>query len=338
MMRPADLTLARVHLRLGSLALARAELETLAGRDELDDAGMVDLAEARWRTGDIAGAGEVAAAVLGDGDDGPVITLVVAAEAALARGRPTEARRYSTRAMEEAAGGIDDVFAGMPRGPVWPTDSTTLHLPPPTLFDVPAVELVAVPGAAIVGDGTAAETAAVTDPAGSDSSASPEPNTIALWDAAGPGSDLGEARPEPADDVPREPAAPEPSPVSAEPTPPAAPDPGPEMDAAGGHAFLLGADALDRDDIAGASLQLALALRLSPALASSVLEVIDGRTDRELAFVRGDAYRLVGREADARHAYAEAVHQGDAPGPSADPDRDDRPDEPTDHAPEGDPA
>ena len=35
--RDPDLILARLHLRLGSLALARAELETLAGRDALDD-------------------------------------------------------------------------------------------------------------------------------------------------------------------------------------------------------------------------------------------------------------------------------------------------------------
>ena len=55
--RDPDLILARLHLRLGSLALARAELETLAGRDALDADGLVDLAEARWRTGDIAGAG-----------------------------------------------------------------------------------------------------------------------------------------------------------------------------------------------------------------------------------------------------------------------------------------
>ena len=47
--RHPDLVLARLHLRLGSLALARAELETLAGQDALDGEGLVDLAEARWR-------------------------------------------------------------------------------------------------------------------------------------------------------------------------------------------------------------------------------------------------------------------------------------------------
>ncbi len=329
MMRPADLTLARVHLRLGCLALARAELETLAGRDELDDAGMVDLAEARWRTGDIAGAGEVASAVLGDGDDGPLITLVVAAEAALARGRPTEARRYSTRAMEDADGRIDDVFAGMPRGPVWPADTTTLHLPPPTLFDVPAVELASVPGPANVADGTVAAAVAIADTAGSERLEPPEPDTIALWDAAG-----SEAHP---DDASMAPAPIEPSLAPPEPMQQVRTDAEPDVDA-GGDAFLMGADALDRGDVPGASAQLALALRLSPALAPSVLEVIGGRSDRELAFVRGDAYRLVGREADARRAFAEAVNQGDAPGPSPDPYRNHPSDDPADHGPEGDPA
>jgi hypothetical protein len=336
MMRPADLTLARVHLRLGCLALARAELETLAGRDELDDAGMVDLAEARWRTGDIAGAGEVASAVLGDGDDGPLITLVVAAEAALARGRPTEARRYSTKAMEGAAGRIDDVFAGMPRGPVWPTDTTTLRLPPPTLFDVPAVELAAVPGVAIVAAGTGDEVVAITDIADPETPGTAEPNTIALWDAEAPAPGSVDAVWEPG---PPEPVLPGPDPVHGAPTEPAPTEPAPTPDAeAGGEAFLTGADALDRGDIAIASGQLALALRLSPALAASVLEVIEGRTDRELAFVRGDAYRLVGRESDARRAFAEAVLQGVAPGPSPEPYRDHQPDEPSDLAPEGDPA
>ncbi|MFN8631135.1 MAG: hypothetical protein U0838_12715 [Chloroflexota bacterium] len=42
-------------------ALARAELEALAGRGRLDDAALLDLAEVRWRTGDLGGAGDAAA-------------------------------------------------------------------------------------------------------------------------------------------------------------------------------------------------------------------------------------------------------------------------------------
>ncbi len=134
--RGSDLALARLHLRLGSLALARAELETLAGRDALDQDGLVDLAEARWRTGDIAGAGEAAVAALDD-EDGPLLALVVAAEAAAARGRPTEARRLADRAMEVADGSIDGLFAGMPRAGVWPPDAAAPPPSPTTMFDPP---------------------------------------------------------------------------------------------------------------------------------------------------------------------------------------------------------
>jgi hypothetical protein len=58
--RDIDLVVARLHVRLGSLQLARAELEEMAGKGTLDDEGLLDLAEARWRTGDLAGAGEAA--------------------------------------------------------------------------------------------------------------------------------------------------------------------------------------------------------------------------------------------------------------------------------------
>jgi len=64
--RSVELVLAHAHLRLGLLALARTELETLAGLGRLGAAGLVDLAEARWRTGDMVGAGEAAAAALRD--------------------------------------------------------------------------------------------------------------------------------------------------------------------------------------------------------------------------------------------------------------------------------
>ena len=109
----------------------RAELETLAGRDMLDAEGVVDLAEARWRTGDIAGAGEAAAVVLDD-DDGPVLALVVAAEAAAARGRPTEARRLAARRWRPPTAPSMRIFAGMPRSPAWPPDPAA---PPPVADD-----------------------------------------------------------------------------------------------------------------------------------------------------------------------------------------------------------
>ena len=59
--------LARLHLGTGLLRLARVELEELAGDGGLDADGILDLAEARWRTGDLRGAAEAAGAWLGAG-------------------------------------------------------------------------------------------------------------------------------------------------------------------------------------------------------------------------------------------------------------------------------
>lgn len=120
--RPASLRLAALHLRTGQHALARAELEALAGRGRLDAPALLDLAEVRWRTGDLAGAGEAAQAVLATGSE-PLLALVIAAEAVAAAGRPTEARGLSSRALEAASGSLDPLFAGAPRSLIWPADS-----------------------------------------------------------------------------------------------------------------------------------------------------------------------------------------------------------------------
>ena len=96
--RRIELVLAHMHLRLGALELSRVELETLAGLGGLDPQGLVDLAEVRWRTGDLLGAGEAAAAALRTDGSDPT-ALIVAAEAASAIGRPSEARRLATRAI-----------------------------------------------------------------------------------------------------------------------------------------------------------------------------------------------------------------------------------------------
>jgi hypothetical protein len=119
--RAVALRLARLHLRLGSLGLARAELEALAGSGELDEAGLLDLAEVRWRTGDLPGAGEAATAALSTGEES-VLALVIAAEAAASAARPAEARRLAGQALERAEVPLDRLFAGMPRSAIWPHD------------------------------------------------------------------------------------------------------------------------------------------------------------------------------------------------------------------------
>ena len=50
---------------------ARVHLETLAGRRQLDLRGLLDLAESRWRTADLAGAGETMTAYLEAGGEAP---------------------------------------------------------------------------------------------------------------------------------------------------------------------------------------------------------------------------------------------------------------------------
>lgn len=232
--RPTALRLARLHLRTGSLALARVELETLAGDGTLDDEALLDLAEVRWRTDDLTGAGEAAAAHIASGREAP-IALVIAAEATAALGRPGEARRLARRAVELIDGPIDAVFAGMPRSDVWPAQPAERvagwTLPPITV--------------AIVAD----ERGRVEDSA-------------------------------------REPGEP-------------APDPGADLDAARA--------ALAAGDPSAAAFRLSVVLRLSPTLAPAVLDIAGTEPGPDFDMVRGDALRLVGREMQARRAFASAA-------------------------------
>ncbi len=132
--RPADLRLSRVHLRLGSLELARAELEAAAGAGGLDGPALLDLAEVRWRTGDVAGAGVAAAAYRATGGDA-LLARVVETEAAAAAGHLSEARRLAAEAVGRAGVSLDGVFAGLPRSTVWPLDPGERPVPVRTLFD-----------------------------------------------------------------------------------------------------------------------------------------------------------------------------------------------------------
>jgi hypothetical protein len=295
--RAADLVLAGVHLRMGSYALARAELETLAGRDALDTGGILDLAEARWRTGDTEGAGEAAALLLDD-EDGPLVALIVAAEAAAARGRPTEARRLAAKALAAANGTIDRIFAGMPRSQAWPPDPAAPPPSPTTMFDPPhgttprtvrQVKRAATRAAAPSSESRPAPAPILVEPADA-------ADTMGLWgdDAAHESADL--ALPSATDALDR------------------------------------GATALEAGDLDGAAIQLALVLRLSSPLAPAVLDLIGDRPEAALAFVRGDAFRLVGREIDARRAYARAA----GPASSADSAPPAAEHATADHPPEGD--
>ncbi len=96
----------------------------------------------------------------------------------------------------------------------------------------------------------------------------------------------------------------------------------------------LGRAALDANDPAEAAIRLGLVLRVAPVLAPAVLELVEGRTESGLALVRGDAYRLVGREIEARQAFMDAAR-----GPTWPPPAPETVDDPPDHPPtEGEPA
>jgi tetratricopeptide (TPR) repeat protein len=265
--RDPDLVVARIHVRLGSLGLARAELETLAGRDRLDDDGIRDLAEARWRTGDVAGAGEAAAAYLESNPD-DVLALVIAAEAQADLGRPSEARRLAGRALERAAGSLDPVFAGMPRSQVWPVEPGDGALPAGVLFD----DLHPGP----------LRTTSVDTP------------STRPW-----GLDLDE-------DEASEPAIP---PV-AQPGPSLWGDDEQTISSAALNTtalFHAGRVALEIGRVEDAATALLLGLRAAPGLAPAVLDLLSGRGEALLLLVRGDAERIVGREADALRDHAAAA-------------------------------
>jgi hypothetical protein len=268
--RSVALALARTHLRLGSLALARTELEILDGQGALDLAGQVDLAEVRWRTGDLVRAGEAANVALGAGEEAPM-ALAIAAEAAAALGRPNEARRLASRAIERAVGPIDAMFAGMPRSAVWPADAAE---PPPTAGTLFHQE----PGqtsnrrAGDVDPGVVAARAAAPDDRRGTTAATAM--TLGFWDADRGSLASGAGLP----------------------------DPGGELEAA--------RVALRSGSNDEAALRFALALRLAPALAPAILEATDGLVGPAFHIVRGDAYRLVGLESEARRAFAAAAWSG----------------------------
>ncbi len=136
--RPLSLRLARLHLRLGAHELARAELEAAAGDATLDEDALLDLAEVRWRTGDLLGAGVAANAFIGAGRVDPV-AFVIAAEAAGSAGHTLEARRLAASAMSARPGSLDPLFAGMPRGVFWPTDHTAPTEPAGAFFGAEAL-------------------------------------------------------------------------------------------------------------------------------------------------------------------------------------------------------
>ena len=237
--RAADLRLARLHLRLGSTGLARAELEVAAAAQPLQGAALLDLAEVRWRTGDLAAAGLAAETWLAAGGAG-LLGSVIAVEAAMADGRPSDARRHLESLPQPTPEAIDAAFNGMPRSAVWPQEEG----PGPATLGATFDDEAFTPAGAGHGTGRPAESA--MDP-------------VATLDAA--------------------------------------------------------RAILEAGDVQGGAVGLSVVLRLAPHLAPAVLDVLDGVSGPMAELVRGDAYRLVGRETEAERSWLSAAADVSAPLP-----------------------
>jgi hypothetical protein len=277
-----ELRLARLHLRLGMLPAARAELEDLAGLGLLDNDGQAALAEARWRTGDLEAAEDPAEAHLRDGGR-DAIAAVIAAEAAAAAGRTADARDRMARVAGLDAVTLDALFAGMPRRAHWPVAAS----PGPA------------EGGSIAGAGFGAAELLPPGSGGASggrirASAVPTPADVLaanadLWDEAA----LGAAADAQA------PARPAGRPTWVEPA------------RARGHADPEAELETARDELSTAPdrglLRLALVLRLDPTLASEVLEAVRLRREAAAVVLRGDAQRLLGRHLEAEASFADAI-------------------------------
>jgi hypothetical protein len=282
--RTADARLARVHLRGGLLTLARATLEGMAGAGTLDSHAMADLAEVRWRSGDLEGAAEAARAHQASGGKEPLAVLIIAEDMA-AMGRDADANPIAGSLYERVGGAVDVLFAGEPRSDIWP----------------PADEGWMAAGAAdpghwglLVGGSEVAEPTDRTWQLSPLTPPVPE-DAFALAGRGAVGQPAGAA--------------------STGEVVVGGRIAGDELEVVD--------RALAGGDIPAATTRLAVLLRLDPALAPIILSSADraaaavpagSRDLPAIHLVRGDAYRSLGREVEAAAAY-QAAHQALAAGP-----------------------
>jgi hypothetical protein len=295
-----DIRVARVHLRLGQLMLARAELEDLLRRNALDSQAMAALAEARWRTGDATGAADAAFTHIeaGGADD---VALCIAAEAAASEGRATEARALMDRLPASDAATLDALFAGMPRRAFWPAgpvDRSDLDelrrgadgrgagragAGPSGLGPLPTPADVSDRGSAA---DAPAEVRSVPGPR-----AVIEATSGTEWEAAG-------ARPAAEGGQPQVERTSLDLPIHRGRRLKGQLDPSVEIVRAR-------AELESRPE--RAFLRLALVLRHDPTYAPAVLELLRLRREPTAALVRGDAQRLLGRHLEAEAAFDSAA-------------------------------
>jgi hypothetical protein len=288
--------MARVHLRLGQLTLARAELEDLFQKDALDTTSLAILAEARWRTGDGAGSADAAQAHI-DAGGADAIALCIAAEAAASEGRPGDARALMDQLPASDAAALDLLFAGMPRRAFWPAAPVDREL-----------DELRREGEAAQAGGPAGPPRRLT--------ATRRASADAPTEAYGSGATVGGVSELRAVPGPREVIGATgivPPGIGA----PAAPDRAPARGGRTGERRIKGQ--LDpAAELARAHreldtrperafLRLALVLRHDPTLAPSVLDVLHLRREPMAALLRGDAQRLLGRHLEAEAAFDAAA-------------------------------
>ena len=273
-----DRRLATLHLRLGELALARAELEDLHRRAALDAPGLADLAEARWRSGDLDAAEAAATDHLAAGGSRP-IARAIAAEAATAAGRPGEARVHVEALGPVDAEALEHLFAGMPRRAFWPSAPNAPIEPPETMFGMDRAR----------GPGRGRPAAERLTAAPSPHAAAPPPVDQAQM--AGLWTDDEPSLVDPGVAARRRPAAPA------------------EELARGREEIASGDPAASARGL----VRLSLVLRLDPALAADVLGALGHGRDAATMVVRGDACRLLGRALEAEAAFAAAARALDDP-------------------------
>ena len=307
--RADDLRVARVHLRLGELTLARAELEDLLRRDALDTAGLAALAEVRWRTGDGDAAADAALAHLEAGGEDDV-ALCIAAEAMAAAGRQDDARDLMDRLPVADAATLDTLFAGMPRRAFWPAGPVDrgalddLRATPtsgrpgtPSSFRRAAgpdrPETAHAPSEAFRREG---ERGAPAD----ERRAIPSPREV--LDATS-GEDWSPAAGAPASAAVRPDGLPERR-ARPERRAKAQMDPVAELNKA--------REELDTKTDR-ALLRMSLVLRHDPTLAPAVLQILHLRREPNAALVRGDAQRLLGRHLEAEAAFDAAAESLEVP-------------------------
>lgn len=91
----------------------------MAGAGTLDRDAMADLAEVRWRNGDLEGAADAARAHQASGGDEPLAALILAED--LARGgQDHDARALARSVYDRVGGAMDILFAMETRSSIWP--------------------------------------------------------------------------------------------------------------------------------------------------------------------------------------------------------------------------